>query len=82
MISARDFDRFDALVVFQEHFIRETGRAQGPILFSEELAKLYLFPRRSQREPTLAPWSCAQYTSVKNLASSIASPGGLKASQR
>ncbi len=32
MISARDFDMFDALVIFQEHFIRETGRrAQGQI---------------------------------------------------
>ncbi len=32
MISAHDFDLFDALAIFQKHFIRETGRrAQGQI---------------------------------------------------
>ena len=34
LIAARDFDMFDALIIFQEHFIRETGRrAQGQIAF-------------------------------------------------
>ncbi len=32
MISAIDFDMFDVLIIFQEHFVRETGRrAQGQI---------------------------------------------------